>query len=237
MRIIDKRGKDFYDGIMLSLYRDHDFLFVREEEIVWSDRKKPTSFNFNPWNWNSVDQDWPFGDHTYMGRVDHQRLVFVGFCGRVYPAIETSTYKKYINEYGNECGDWCYEYDYDPKFTVKGKIFDLTINDIPRVFEMYKNPPRTFLDHWQKMMEEKRSPVFVASPGWKTNTIEWNPHLSDYNFHHVMDQHQMAQKIYQFFSNLASPEVEIPEVDDVTMAEIKGFDKKTSFRKLPTKKK
>ena len=42
------------------------------------------------------------------------------------------------------------------------------------------------------------------------------------------------QELFQWHSNLASPEKEIPYIDDKTMAEAKGFNK-YSFRKDKSK--
>lgn len=62
-----------------------------------------------------------------------------------------------------------------------------------------------------------------------------NPNLTNVEFFRVVPAPQAYQAIRQWLSNQASPERPIPKIDDVTMAEAKGFDQ-FSFRKEARKK-
>lgn len=64
---------------------------------------------------------------------------------------------------------------------------------------------------------------------------EANPQLSRFDFGRVLDPYQCYQNIYSFLCNQARPIKPIPKLDDITMRDIKGFDK-FSFRKEKTKR-
>lgn len=104
-------------------------------------------------------------------------------------------------------------------------------------------------DKNQWRFEKNLSPVFVASlkgraygdypyrgqshkpdradPGQK---IVWNGNLKDFQFARIKDPYTAYQEISMYLGNMAFPNKPIPEIDDKTMAEIKGFNK-FSFRK------
>jgi hypothetical protein len=62
-----------------------------------------------------------------------------------------------------------------------------------------------------------------------------NAWLAPVEFYRVMPVEQAYQELSMYLGGLASAEKPIPEIDDVTMAGAKGFDKH-SFRKDPGKK-
>lgn len=246
MRIIDsKRGKDYYDGFLLSRYPGKDNLFVREvkeEPVIIT----PPHWWSKQWDWDNLNPFWPFGlhygaDYITNNRIQKQKekegthfykeeLCFVGFCGMVYPYIK-ATY--FVKNPDHIPGD----YNSDSLIKVEDIFYEPREDDrdnIKRVFEQYKNPPQNYQDHWYKMMQEHRSPVFIANPYQMEysfqSTIIWNPHLKNIHFARVVDQITASQQIYQFFSNLSSPEKPIPKLDNNTMIEVHGFNTKTSFR-------
>ena len=65
--------------------------------------------------------------------------------------------------------------------------------------------------------------------------ITLNCNLKLYEFYRLFDAKQAYQELSMYLGGLASPEKDIPFIDDKTMAEAKGFDK-FSFRKDKTKK-
>lgn len=66
---------------------------------------------------------------------------------------------------------------------------------------------------------------------WRSdNTKVINDNLSQFNFQTVKDSFTAFQDIYTYLGGKASPEKEIPKLDDIIMRDIKGFDK-FSFRK------
>ena len=60
--------------------------------------------------------------------------------------------------------------------------------------------------------------------------------LKDFDFVKLFDPYQAFQELQMYLSNIAVPLKPIPEIDDVTMAEAKGFNK-WSFRKERSSKK
>lgn len=62
-----------------------------------------------------------------------------------------------------------------------------------------------------------------------------HPNLKRLEFYRVEPAAQAYQSIRQWLSNLTNPEKPVPALDDVTLAESKGFDK-FSFRKEPKRK-
>jgi hypothetical protein len=65
--------------------------------------------------------------------------------------------------------------------------------------------------------------------------MAWNACLKDLEFFRIVDPYTAFQEIAMFLGGLAVPLKPIPHVDDKTMVEAKGFDKKWSFRKEPQK--
>lgn len=238
MRIIDTRGKDYYDGVMFSLFNEGDLLFVRDEKTVYTGKKRGR-WDWGDWNWGSIIESWPFGDNIashrgyfertvkingrYVTEGRDEQLLFIGFCGRVYPVIRKILSSNFTFGVGDTSIK--YEHFYSPR--------ESDSNRIKKMFERYQEPPQIFLDHWQKMMEEQGSPVFVASP--TDGTITWNNHLEEYDFPSVINAYEAGKKVYQFLANIPKPEMPIPNIDDVTRAEIHGFNKE-SFRKPKQKK-
>ena len=92
----------------------------------------------------------------------------------------------------------------------------------------------------RKWFDKHRSPVFVAQHGLNDSKyggkVTYNAQLKPFEFYRVFDPYQAFQEISMWMGNQAVPIKPIPELDDITMAEIKGFDK-YSFRKDPTKHK
>lgn len=159
----------------------------------------------------------------YVRSVENEQLFFIGFCGRVYPVIRkilSSNFTFGVGETSLEC-----EHFYSPR-KKDGKR-------IKQMFEKYQNPPQLFLDHWKSMMEEKGSPAFVADP--VDGTITWNAHLEEYDFPSVINAYEAGKHVYQFLANIPQSAMSIPDIDDVTRADIHGFNKE-SFRKPKQKK-
>lgn len=223
MRILDKKGKDYYDGVLLSMYREVDLLLVRETEEVYvpTAEKEYTDWR-SEWNWGKLNPDWPFGEFAGGYRYNSTKrdrdfyLGFLGFCGKVYPFLQERSYKEKT----------VYHFSVPDSTSVGHTCLN-------RIFEFYKKPNKDFENFWQKMMEDKGCPTFLANPF--TKEIIWGVHLSTYDFHRVMNQYEAAQTVYQWLSNRSNPDKPLPKFDDVTMAEIHGFDPKLSFRKKSNK--
>lgn len=64
--------------------------------------------------------------------------------------------------------------------------------------------------------------------------IEWNACLKDVDFFRVFDPFTAFQELSMYYGGvLVHPNRPIPDVSDEDMVEVKGFDKKWSFRKPP----
>lgn len=89
-----------------------------------------------------------------------------------------------------------------------------------------------------KWFEENNCPLFLSiCPETKRYhqgpfQIVANACLKDVEFYRVFDSYAAFQELSMWLGNQAEPRKPIPKLDDVTMAEIKGFDK-WSFRKPP----
>lgn len=119
--------------------------------------------------------------------------------------------------------------------------FDNFFNGLPRS-KWQKEPTvdeqkrtQAWRDSW---FLNHRSPLFVAEfvgEGYEAK-ITYNGLLKPFEFYRIFDPYLAFQEISMWLGNQAVPIKPIPKLDDVTMAEIKGFDK-FSFRKDPGKKK
>lgn len=95
---------------------------------------------------------------------------------------------------------------------------------------------------YMRHFEENRTPIFVSRYSWNAferrydSWIEYNAALRPYGFMRVFDPFHAFQEINMWLNNQAVPMKPIPEIDNNTMIEAKGFDTKTSFRKEKQKK-
>ena len=110
--------------------------------------------------------------------------------------------------------------------------------DLIKMFSGYHNAIDYMKKQEQKenkedftVWEKYKSPIIV----WRDNTTTVDSRLDIYNFQVVKDPFTTFQDIYTYLASKASPEKEIPKLDDITMRDIKGFDK-YSFRKDKRKK-
>lgn len=96
-------------------------------------------------------------------------------------------------------------------FLKKLKLQNFNVVDIPEAFKQY-------------------CPIFYAKQKVFKDEILLNPILSKLTFYRIKDVATAYQEIRMWIENQAAPEKPIPYIDDVTMAEAKGFNK-FSFRK------
>lgn len=75
------------------------------------------------------------------------------------------------------------------------------------------------------------APLFsVHYHSYNESLIILNCMLRNYEFYKVFDVQRTFQELQMWMSNIAKPIKPLPRIDDVTMAEAKGYDK-FSFRK------
>ena len=213
MRIISK-FRDYYDCIQRQDL-DRTVLYLRKEEIEYHN------------NW-----DFPI-IKCYDTWVD---CSVIGFCGKIYPLVEIAGVncfnindaEKHIRKYyrKKEFIGWSSR-KYDRHWGVRANC-----QDYERHFKWFSDNINTF----KEVFLEKRCPIFLweANDRWDTAQITWNPCLKSLNFQKIIPINQAYQEISMFMNNLGNPEKPIPKIDDVTMAEAKGFNK-FSFRKDKSK--
>lgn len=118
--------------------------------------------------------------------------------------------------------------------------FDNFFNGLPRS-KWQKDPTEDELKRsqaWRDAWFQKhRSPIIVAEiVNEYEGKLTYNGCLKPFEFYRVFDPYLAFQEIAMWLGNQAVPIKPILKLDDVTMAEIKGFDK-FSFRKDPSSKK
>ena len=227
MRIISD-FRDYYDCVQ-GMGVDLETVYLRKKRRVELD-----TFPF-PTFWCHPSSRQPVGF----------RVAIVGFCGKIYPALEV-TY------------DW-----------AKPSVFCYSVEEVDAVvgahcrdkeIRSYRwRSQRGRRSHWKdyrhwpnqqrrgfvvqffnECAEQNRheqffrdAPIFVARYD-RTNdmSITFNECLKPLGFVRVFDPYTAFQEIYMFMCNLAVPLKPIPEVSDKDMVTAKGFNK-WSFRKEP----
>jgi len=226
MRIISD-FRDYYDCVQ-ALGQDQDTMYLRKRA-----KEKLGIFPF-PVFWCHPGSREPVGF----------RVAIVGFCGKIYPALEV-TY------------DW-----------AKPSVFCYSVKEVDAVVEAHCRKKEIESYRW-KHQRRKRSqwkvyrywpprqrraevvrffsecaevqypqffhtaPIFVARYNRSNDmSITYNEKLEPLGFVRMFDPYTAFQEIYMFVCNMAMPDKPIPEVSDADMVIAKGFNK-WSFRKEP----
>lgn len=211
-----------------------------------TDEDKKTLYIRNPLEGPQLDyrKDWPFPKLGFHYRSIYVIKYIIGFCGKIYPLFKFEDY------YPNSKTTFCWNADQVDKYLLDnleakelksylekpyrkfvnrtGKIYHRS--DIDTFFEECRKKQNSFLS----LFEAQRSPIFVAerkeSSSYNEFDMTYNAQLKPFQFFRIFDPCQAYQEITMFLNNLAIPLKPIPEIDDKTMAEAKGFNK-YSFRK------
>jgi hypothetical protein len=239
--------KDYYDCVQAT-GQDQTLLYLRmRKEILLS--KFPIIYS---------------ASRPSSGNFVHYTTQWIGFCGKFYPVVKIKKSDNYTHFRERrepfaplESHKFCFNLE-DIDTWVKD-----TFNEEEQ--EGYFHPQKVkWRDAWQhterrsffnhyftscKAEEDKHSDIFieyscpivtfrseyVLKKRTEEHYIVLNPCLKDYGFYRIFEPYQAFQEIAMFLGNMAEPRKEIPEIDDTTMAEAKGFDK-YSFRKEPTRR-
>lgn len=246
MRIISKQ-RDYYDCVQKHASNDPN-VFVRME----SEREIPVHelsssiLNRMEEFWKSTpNQSRPFELNTLM----------IGFCGKVYPALQVRYTKP----------KWL-DYKVETFYTIEQyrKFIDETIND-KKFSEYYYKKKKSnyswrrwddtddyisrYLKKWsgtnafEELFFELKSPIFVLKYEKSLFRVSRytsivglfnfyiNTPLVQYNFHKVFDTYSAYQEIdMYYFGVLGCTEKDIINISDLDMRNQKGFDK-WSFKK------
>lgn len=247
MRIISD-FVDYYD-CMQGLDQDRQTLYIRKEKLIPISKLQIRSTEYPNFRSNS---SW--GAYSTFWSITRY---FIGFCGKVYGSFELSTTNpdvpavlcrsiedvdNYVKTYLNASGQRSYEntkayFRYDGlgirRIHFEG-FFKECLNDVrlTKLFEEYKCPIFVLNLPDTGTLNSK----YVEENYPRANKLILNSRLRDLEFYRTFPPAQAYQEINMFMSNIAVPMKPIPTLDDVTMAESKGYDK-YSFRKDPIKKK
>jgi len=225
MRIISS-FHDYYDCIQKhNLFNKDGILYLREEKILKL-------------------KEYPFIYIVSFG-TEISSCGLVGFCGRLYPYIKLWGYSRFCLSVTDVDRLVATLSKVEQRGYYEGKrqrFSSLRLSKFNRlnVTKFFEESPKTTEDILKKNIirdieEFRRCPIFVLSRKLvcSDTTITYNANLKNLDFVRKIPVAQTFQEIAMFLGNIASPEKPIPKIDDVTMAEAKGFDK-YSFRKDPS---
>jgi hypothetical protein len=249
MRIVCPKFRDYYDGVQ-ALGQDRELVYVRDPQEVDVSQTGYPFPHFTCW-----------GDNRDWRDVElHITNWTIGFCGQLYPCLQMVQFRR-SNE--QDITEFCYKIEEVDEFVEKN-FKDKVVEDYHQTKHLYNRSKwpwdarrqniKKFWDEFalrvqeqnqdkiRKHFEDNRSPVFLGKvpAGYydrKNMSVTYNARLKDVQFARIVDPYRAFQEISMWLGNQAEPRKAIPEIDDVTMAEAKGFDKKTSFRKPSSKKK
>lgn len=246
--------KDFYD-IGMSLGHDHELLYVRKREEL------PNTYNFESYRLNSsfgrTFKNISSSNYTvgFCGKV-YPVLYIVSYkdaCFHKWNSMDDIVkYRKNI-KYPNA---FCFNAKDVDEFLEKNLNKDdwehyLGKGDVSKWHRRYRKGSiqadvAAFFDRceggrdmYKHVFEELKVPIFFVDShnqvgsGWRNMIV--NPCLRDVEFARVIDPYTAYQELTAYLSNIAKPEPYVPVPSDKDMVEIKGFDKKWSFRKKPEK--
>lgn len=224
---IKSRFRDYYDGV--QQFGQDDLVYPRE----------PKTFEKS-------------------GGYCESSEAYIGFAGKIYPVLypyltnhgssevpclSIEDLDKYIDTHGSKKDCLIY-------YNEGGRYKNY--NGYHRNYResWFKNEPKSdgFLSSYQDnrakwhkeflptIFEKFNVPIFVVHKpilmgAYDRYKLDINACLRKYQLARVLPPYQAYQELYMWLCNRANPIKEPPPIDDKTMCEIKGFDKKTSFRK------
>lgn len=238
MRIISDR-RDYYDCVQAN-DQDRETLFIREEKMEKHPRRS-----------------WPFPNFERYGKVDNisYSVIAVGFCGKVYGALHLDSYQWDKPNTNAIC--WGIA-QVDEFFNANLSKKALEQYNTPCKFNKASHWRREILisKEWRrdsiveffKQFQERQNefgamftgprPIFVATcnPNREDYEVVYNAQLKPVQFFRLFGPQLAYQELTLWVYNQAVPQKPIPKLDDETLAESKGFNRKTSFRKDPIRK-
>jgi len=255
MKIISK-FRDYYDSA-LAMGLDESIHYIRQTKDI-DDKELLSSLE-------ELFEYVPQIDHRWNSELEHFRLVYFFFCGKLYVAYKftfnsldqqqtvtnilysISDIEKVLKKFKLRWGDektgskW--------KRWTKSSIYakrNFTRSNVKDIFEKYRKGILSDLNI------KCNSPVLVAFREDGKIKLISNPRLADYNFVCLFDPYTAFQEISMFVGGVIGSQkvniggkkkkrkydhsIVIPK-DDKVAIERHGFDYKYSFRKAPEGKK
>lgn len=225
--------RDYYDAVQKE-GQNQEFVYLRYEQKTVSPGISSLLRNYI----------------NYHNSAFYKKTHAIIFCGKLYHVLEI------FNASGTEKAI-CYSFDDVDKFVeehTKPKEYELWANPVRRYRDSNKfsNLKREIQNFYQssekdikssvtkKYLDQVKAPIVLIYN--RKNPLNEQEHVTIENarinhleFFRIFDAYSAYQEISMWLGNQASPEKEIPKLDDKTMSEIKGFDK-WSFRKESKKK-
>lgn len=249
MRVVSD-FKDFYD-VGMSTGQDLTLVYRRYRKEVETEVDIPY-FSFSHPRRSRWDK-YKVSDGFWFA------MTAIGFCGKLYPVFEVNLpkHKGAKSKEERETRKFCFSLDdidsyvrnyfkedeYDG-WRAKGYVkynpwpWEYRRHVFEKFFEKYKIDK---IDKVVNIFEEYQSPAFSMrlekqkDGNWK-KWVVLNCCLKEFEFYRMFDPNQAFQEISMFLGNIAEPRKPIPEIDDETLCEAKGFDLKFSFRKPKSEK-
>jgi hypothetical protein len=234
MRIISD-FHDYYDVVQ----RDG-----QDPSVVWIRKRIKITPNINPFPTSRKYSQY-FLKYGGPHRIDQY---IIGFCGKIYPLIKLSLLRVYpevtsfcynIQEVDGFVDEHCKNSERDAYYRTRGigKWWRRKSKGSRNFYEAFFETCEKKQDDFENLFINNRSPVFVGQQRYRHYEITFNDCLKPFEFYRVFDVYTAFQEISMYYGGVIGGVREcVPDVDDKTLAEAKGFDK-WSFRKLPTKPK
>lgn len=236
MRIISD-DHDYYDSVQ-GMGQDKEVIYFRKKvSLPWNE--KIPCVNGMKHNITSP--------YRYLRNPD---IVFlkqyaIGFCGQVWPILKIFD-KNSHHMLGEGISGFCYNLEPIDEFIEENfrtkqvdhyKNGDGRSRSLRKRIEMFFEEGVQKRDAYTAFFEKHKVPVWVANfEGNEQTRLVLNGSLKELEFYKIKDAYTAFQEIYMYLAKQAVPQKPMPEIDDLTKAELKGFDK-WSFRKEPTKNK
>jgi hypothetical protein len=197
--------KDFYDSL-IHQSGDDGLEFVRIHKKEWAEIPNP--YVRYAWDQNYRDHDIIVGfcDQIYQGRV-------VGIT-----SSDTATIPRYECIWGIDKILRHRKIDPDSKTWIRNAGNGNWGTNRERYIQE--------VESWRYLFQ-KYGPIWLVDP-W---LIHIHPILDRWQFAKVLSPQEAFFAVRQWVISQHRPEKEIPIVSDETMAEIKGFDPKSAFRR------
>lgn len=196
--------KDFYDSVLMSLFRDDDKqIYIRKTE----GENKDKTYNSHV-----------YGYFTKRDRNEDLYFYKVFFCGEVYPYIVFKSRDK-VTVFKNAKDYFAF-------------LSDCNIKVNSQYGDAYRSRASInfFFDNKNMRNEPNNVAIALEQPDGETLL---NPNLSQIYFQKVVDPYTAAMLFYNYVTGVLScvctPHINFTD-KDILIA--KGFDPKTSFRRM-----
>ena len=156
---------------------------------------------------------------------------YIGFCGKMYSGLIV---EERDNTYSPINVSYVYNLSSVDKIMESADKYSKSqyhATIIPRYSS--KSSIKKFFDNNKELKFDESKTLYTVSYYDDKETIEYDTKLSDWEFGKVFDSYTAYQEIHSYLNNKAIPIKPIPQLDDKTMRDIKGFDK-YSFKKDPS---